>query len=165
MINLKLSYIDYVERVERLGFKILKIGEFSISRAVCSLRDWTTKGKSAYSAYEGPPSKRYSKIAAISEISLELVTISERNTNGVVFTEFTDELVKKLVEKYGERRKEFILTWDGARYHSTSTVKDKINDISMTWVQTVPYTPEFSPIEFFYNWVKSIIRKSIIKRK
>ena len=154
MINLKLGYIDFVEREERLGIKILQIDEFSISRAVWLLRAWTTKGKSGYAAYEGPPSKRYSIIATINANSLELAAISERNTNGTVFTEFIYELAKKLVEKYGERRKAFILTWVGARYHSTSTVKDKINDIGMTWVQTVPYTPEFSPFEFFLQLSK-----------
>ena len=34
MINLKLSYIDFEENVERLGFKILQIDEYSILRAV-----------------------------------------------------------------------------------------------------------------------------------
>ena len=34
MINLKLSYFDFVESAERLGFKILQIDELSISRAV-----------------------------------------------------------------------------------------------------------------------------------
>ena len=65
MINLKLSYIDFVESAERIGFKILQIDEFSVSRAVWPLRAWTEKGKSGYVAYEGPPSKRYSIIAAI----------------------------------------------------------------------------------------------------
>ena len=53
------------------------------------------KRESEYSAYEGPPSKRYSIIAAISKNSLELAAISERNTNGAVFTQFTDELSKR----------------------------------------------------------------------
>ena len=86
MINLKLSYIDFVERTERLGFKILLIDEFLISKAVPPLQAWTTKGKSRYAAYEGPSSKRYSIIVVISENSLEFVAISERNTNGAVFT-------------------------------------------------------------------------------
>ena len=93
--------------------------------------------------------KKYTIIAAISENYLELVAICEWNTNGAVFTQFINELGKKIVEKYGERRKAFILSWDGARNHSTSTVKDKINDIGMTWIQTVPYTPEFLPINYF----------------
>ena len=86
------------------------------------------KRKSGYAAYEGPPSKRYFIIMFSTNNSLEIAAISERNSNGVVFTLFIDDLAKKLVEKYGNRRKTFILTWDGARYHSTSTVKDKIND-------------------------------------
>ena len=96
MINLKLSYIDFVESAKRLGFKILQIDEFSVSRAVWPLRAWTEKGKSGYVTYEGPPSKRHSIIAAISENSLELAAIDERNTNWMVFTDFIDELVKKL---------------------------------------------------------------------
>ena len=160
MINLKLNDIDFVESAEKLGFKILQIYEFLVSRAVWSLLAWTEMRKFGYVIYEGPSSKRYSIIAAISENSLEHAAINE-----LVFTEFIDELVKKLAERYRERRKAFILTWDGARYHSTSAVKDKFNNIGMTWVQTVPYTPEFSPIQIFNNWVKSFIRQSIRKRR
>ena len=78
-----------------------------------------------------------------------------------MFAEFIGELSKKLIEKYEERREAFILTWDGARYHSTFLVKKKIEEMSLTWVQTVPYIPEFSPIEIFNNLVKSIFCQSI----
>ena len=122
MISRKLDYIDFIEKAGRLGYKILQIDEFWTSRTLKLSRIWTTKGKFGYDAYEGPPSKRYSIIAAISENSLELATIREGNTNGTVFAEFIGELSKKLIEKYGERRKAFILTWDGARYHSTFLV-------------------------------------------
>ena len=165
IVNLKLSYISFVEKAERLGFKILQIDEFSISESLFSFRAWTTKGRSGYAVYEGQPSKRYSVIAAISKGSLELSTISELNTNGSVFIEFIDELENKLAEKYWEWRKAFILTWDGAKYHSTTAVRNKINELGLTWVQTVPYTPEFSPIEIFNNWVKSAIRQSIRKQR
>ena len=165
IVNLKLSYISFVEKAERLGFKILQIDEFSISKSLFSFRAWTTKGRSGYSVYEGQPSKRYSVIATISECSLELATISKLNTNGSVFIEFIDELENKLAEKYWEWRKAFILTWDGAKYHSTTAVRNKISELGLTWVQTVPYIPEFSPIEIFNNWVKSAIRQLIRKQR
>ena len=43
-------------------------------------------------------------------LSLQLAAIGERNTNGMTFSEFIDELAKKLTERYGERRKAFIIT-------------------------------------------------------
>ena len=164
MINLKLSYIDYVERAERLGFKILKIDEFLISRAVWPLRAWTTKGNLNILHMKDHHQKDILNCSYQQKFSWTCCNKWKKHKWSSIYTIYW-WVVKKIVEKYGERRKVFILTWDGTRYHSTSTVKDRINDIGITWVQTVPYTPEFSPIKMFNNRVKSIIRKSIIKRK
>ena len=43
-----------------------------------------------------------------------------------MFIEFIDELENKLAEKYGEWRKAFILTWDGAKYHSQHPLETKL---------------------------------------
>ena len=131
IVNLKLSYINFVEKAKRLGFKILQINEFSISKSLFSFRAWTTKGRSGYAVYEWQSSKRYSVIAVISEGSLKLVIVSELNTNWSVFIEFIDELENKLAEKYGEWRKVFILTCDWAKYYSTTAVRNKINELGL----------------------------------
>ena len=91
IVNLKLSYIGFVEKVKGWASNTLNRRVFNLKITVLISR-WTTKGRSGYAVYEGQPSKRYSVIAAISEGSLDLATISELNTNESVFVEFIDEL-------------------------------------------------------------------------
>ena len=158
------SYINFIERASSMGFRIIQIDEFAVSRLTCPTRAWTAKGVSGFSIQE-QPSFKYSVIAAISEDALELATISKDNTNGDVFVAFIEELDKRLSIRYGDRKRVFIMTCDGARYHSTKDVKRKVDELKITLIQTVPYSPEFSPVEIFINWVKSHIKKYLRKLK
>ena len=158
------SYINFIERARSMGFRIVQIDEFAVSRLTCPTRAWTAKGVSGFSIQE-QPSFKYSVIAAISEDALELATISKDNTNGDVFVAFLEELDKRLSIRYGDRKRSFIMTCDRARYHSTKDVKRKVDELKITLVQTVPYSPEFSPVEIFINWVKSHIKKYLRKLK
>ena len=160
----RMNYISFVEKARVIGYRILQIDEFTVSRSTLPTREWTKKGVLGYVIQEQPPHK-YSVIAAISEEALELWAISDTNTNGDVFIAFIEELDTRLSRRYGERKREFIMTCDGARYHSTNAVKNKVKDLKMTLVQTVPYSPEFSPVEIFINWIKSHIRRSMRKLK
>ena len=106
-------------------------------------------------------SKSYSLISGITNLGLELITISCRSTNGQVFWEYLKLLIEVLKNNYKDQVKRVILTCDGACYHLIDQVDQILKDNGMLMAQIIPYSPEFSPIELFINAVKSIIRKRI----
>ena len=70
-------------------------------------------------------------------------------------------LIDYLKIRFWDRIDKIILSANGARYHSVKEVDTVLKQNKIMLIQTVPYTPEFSPIEIFINWVKNKIRKKI----
>ena len=85
----------------------------------------------------------------------------KNNTNGVVFVNFLKILIKNLKIRFWDRIDKIILSANGARYHSLKEVDTVLKQNKMILIQKVAYTPKFSPIEIFINWVKNKIRKKI----
>ena len=104
---------------------------------------------------------RWSVIAAISNFSFETATISKNNTNEVVFVKFLKIIIDNLKIRFWDRNDKIILSAVGARYHSVKEIDTVLKQNKKMIIQTVPYTPEFFPIEIFINWVKNKIRKKI----
>ena len=67
----RMNYISFVEKARVIGYRILQIDEFTISRSTLPTRKWTKKSASGYVIQEQLPHK-YSIIAAIREEALEL---------------------------------------------------------------------------------------------
>ena len=121
---------------------------------------WVERNKPGYVVNDSPY-ESYSVISAITNNSLELVVIRTGTTNQTVFSEFINQLGARLHIKYKEEYKRFILTADGARYHWKKKVKNTIIQNGLMMIQTVTYSPEFSPVELFINWAKGKIKKSL----
>ena len=157
-IRYKLDYISFIEQCETAGYLILQIDEFTVNRNCASKMAWVKKNKAGYVVSESS-NESYSVIAAITDNNLELVAIRKGTTNQYVFCEFINQLSSQLLTKYNQDKKRFILTTDGAKYHWTENVKNMIKNSELMMIQTVAYSPEFSPVEIFINWVKGHIRK------
>ena len=154
------KYISFVREAAKIGWILWQIDEFSIGRNTHPNMAWCLKGQSQYCCMERS-SKSYSLISGITNLGLELKTISCRSTKGQVFWEYLKLLIEVLKNNYKDQVKRVILTCDGARYHLIDQVDQILKDNGMLMVQTIPYSPEFTPIELFINAVKSIIRKRI----
>ena len=125
---------------------------------------WSKRGESGYTIQQ-PIVSRFSVIAAIWDTNLELVAISQANTNGGVFAEFMKLLNEEIEQRYREQKERIVITLDGARYHWVKDVEKYCRKMNLMVVQTPPYTPQFSPVELFINWVKSKIRMKIRMNK
>ena len=160
----QMEYIRVVEALEESGFKLLQIDEFTANRFSFLIRAWVHKGKSGYVTQETHKGS-YSVIAAITDTNFELIKISNCNTNGEVFNEFIEELDNILMQKYGDRKTRFIVSADGARYHWIDSVKGTLKKAELIMIQTVPYTPQFSPVEIFINCIKNRIKMRLRQSK
>ena len=121
---------------------------------------WTEKGWSGYDLND-TIQNLWSVIAAISNFSFETATISKINIDEVVFVKFLKILIENLKIRFWDRNDKIILSADGSRYHSVKEIDTVLKQNKKMIIQTVPYTPEFSPIEIFINWVNNKIRKKI----
>ena len=77
---------------------------------------WSKRGESGYTIQQ-PIVSRFSVIAAIWDTNLELVAISQANTNGGVFAKFMKLLNEEIEKRYRELKERIVITLDGARYH------------------------------------------------
>ena len=83
---------------------------------------WSKCGESG-NVLQSPTASRFSVIAAICDSNLELVAISNSNTNGKVFHEFVRLLSKEIDSRYGELKDKLVITFDRARYHWVDNVE------------------------------------------
>ena len=155
-----LTYTHLIETIDQEGYILVQIDEFSIGRNIFPSMVWTEKGWSGYELND-TIQNRWSVIDAISNFSFEAVAISKNNTNGTVFVEFLELLIENLKIRFWDKINKIVLSADGARCHNVKEVDAILKKNKMMLIQTIPYTPEFSPIEIFINWEKSKIRKKI----
>ena len=125
---------------------------------------WSKCGESGY-AIQDAITSRFSVIAAIWNSNLELVAISNSNTNGEVFYEFMKLLSQEIKDRYGDFKDRIVITLDGARYHWVANVAEHCKSEELMVIEMPSYTPQFSPVELFINCSKSKIRMKLRKNK
>ena len=160
----KALYIDFIDAAKSEGFKIIQIDEFTVSRHSYPMRSWVQKGVSGF-VIDTRPTEKFNIIAAISDAGMQVMTINKINTNSKIFCEFLKLLIDHMTTTDKHIMKKVILTSDGARYHISKDTSKFLVENEVMMIQTVPYCPEFSPIENFNNWVKNKIRSRIRKSK
>ena len=103
---------------------------------------WTDRRRFGFTIHT-QPNEKFSVIVAISNTNLELVTISDSNTNRNVFLEFMKLLSTEIDKRYEGVKKKVAITMDGERYHWVSEISNYWTDHSLMVVQTPPYMSEF----------------------
>ena len=93
------------------------------------------------------------------------MTINKINTNSKIFCESLKLLINHMTTPDKHIMKKVILTSDGARYHISKDTSKFLVEDEVMMIQTVPYCPEFSPIEIFNSWAKNKILSRIRKPK
>ena len=115
------DYTKFIKLCHQSKVKVIQIDEFTVGRGTMSLIAWTESGKYGFTIHT-QPNGRFSVIAAISNTNLELVTISDSNTNRNVFLEFMKLLSTEIGKRYEGVKKKVVITMDGARYHRVSKI-------------------------------------------
>ena len=164
IVDKQKSFWKFYRMWKQQNFKIIQVDEFTVGRGTFVNMTWSKLGESGY-AIQPPTASRFSVIAAIWDSNLELVAISQINTNGKIFVEFMKILNAEIEQRYRELKDKIVITFDGARYHEVKDVEEFCKTMDLMVVQTPPYTPQFSPVELFINCVKSKIRMKLRKSK
>ena len=115
------DYTKFIKLYHQSKVKVIQIDEFTIRRGTMPKMAWTEREKYGFTIHT-QPNGRFSVIAAISNTNLELVTISDSNTNRNVYLEFMKLLSTEIDKRYEGVKKKVVITMNGARYHWVSEI-------------------------------------------
>jgi putative transposase len=139
---------------------IISIDETSIDTEILNSSGWGKSGNKICKTFT-KQRIRYTLICAINEDSIIHYKLVKNSVNAKDYTEFTKELLSKL-----DKNKQYYLLQDNARIHHSKIYKDYINNINNANIlYSVPYNPQFNPIEYVFNDIKHYLRSKIITNK
>ena len=151
--NRNLDIIKFKNKIKTLSFDdIISLDETSIDTHIRNGYGWSRKRKKINKIFEHSR-KRYSTIMAISTNKIIHHETIFGSVNGEIFLKFIEKLNNKLTSK------KYILL-DNARIHHYKKLKNILcNFTNIEFIFNIPYSPEYNPIEHFFNELKNIIKK------
>ena len=137
--------------------KIISIDETSIDNHLDFNYGWGKVGKKIIKKLR-KYKIRYTLICAITNKKVIHYNIIKGSANGNDFNKFIKELNKKINGK-------FVLFMDNARIHHYKPNKEYIETNSnLDVIFNLPYSPEYNPIELFFNQIKTFIKNKSVNR-
>ena len=119
---------------------------------------WSNKGKRCIVKSTFNRSNKYSMCKAISKDKV----ISHELIKGTYNTDkFNDFVINKVVPNMTNNT----ILMDGAIIHKSKRLTDKLNLLNIKKIINVPYSPQFNPIEFTFNTLKSKIKCNNVTTK
>jgi transposase len=133
--------------------KLVFIDESGFHLAYTRLYARAKSNKRAIGVVPRNRGKNQTLIAALSLDGIKTSMVIEGGTNENVFISFVKQcLVPKLVA--GQ-----VVVLDNLKAHHCDDVKKLINAVGCEVVFLPSYSPDFNPIENFFGWIKSELRK------
>lgn len=99
--------------------------------------------------------KSYSLLAAINifgSVYYELYDTQNQAIDGDIFSDYLTNLLPRTPQSA-------IIILDNARIHVTEQVQELINNSNRTILFSSAYSPDFSPIELVFSWIKINLKK------
>ena len=138
--------------------QIINVDECSVKNSdLCRKEGWGHKSEKVRSLVHKLSRKSWTLICCISFYGLvywKLVPSKGNGCNGDDFYEYLKEL-------YVVVPKNLFLLLDGATTHKTTKVKNMINkllSINIVVIKNSGYSPDYAPIELFFNWYKNQLK-------
>jgi len=149
---LKQKRKDFEEVLKTIDVnKIISIDETSIDTTLIPKYGWSIKGKKV-EADVNSAIKRCTLICALSNTKVIHYEIIKGTTNAETFKNFIINLMNKITNG-------MYLLLDNARIHHSRIVKDYTEQTENKLLYSVPYSPDYNPIENIFSIIKNEIRK------
>lgn len=133
---------------------IISIDETSIELGLRQTKGWALKGSRCLRK-STIKRQRYSLVLAINKTKVIGFQLVKGSFNGESFKTFiTDKIIPK--------SKKASLLMDNARIHHYRKFTDLMNEDNVNIIYNIPYSPQFNPIEYVFNVLKTEIRNSSI---
>ena len=144
----------------------INIDEVSFSYLTKFNRSWVPKGKSSWVTninFKG--SKSW--IGAITNTGKLFITGISKANNSTNFAKFISQLKRWIEHDLNKAANDTLILLDNCPIHKSKLSIEKLRNTRATIVFIPAYTPEFAPIEFFFNTLKKRLtrqwRNQIVK--
>ena len=151
------NYAKLIGTLDSSNFILIQLDEFTVGHSFAPNYSWSVRGTTHFISVS-KPDKSYSVMTAISKQRLEFASIYHGKTNQYVFVEFLKNLLINIKDAYKENSWKVILLFDGARYHKINLINKFLEESKVTAIVGVPYSPEYTFVEFYINFIKSKLR-------
>ena len=101
-------------------------------------------------------SPRLSMIVALDSQGNVYLSLNQANTNSSMTEIFLTDLVTKLDKERLNWRKNTVIFWDNASYHSSLMTRKTLQNLNIPILYTGPYSYSASPCELFFAQFKSV---------
>ena len=147
--------IFWVEYANMVSHKIVvvNIDETLFSNSTKKNYSWAARGWPAHTEniwFSGS----VSIIAAITNRGNFYYSTLTENNNSLNFIDYLKNLMKWLDEDLKLWRREIILLMDNSPIHTSKIWKDFFNSLGWVTLFLPPYSPEYAPVELFFNVIK-----------
>lgn len=142
------------QQITKARRNIISIDETSIELGLRQTKGWTLKGHRCFRK-STIKRQRYSLLLAINKTKVIGFQLVKNSFNGESFKTFISDIIIP-------KSKKASLLMDNARIHHYRKFVDQMKEDNINIIYNVPYSPQFNPIEYIFNVLKTEIRKSNI---
>ncbi len=142
------------EKINEVNNDYISIDETGIVLKMKSEYGWSKSGTNCHINEPNNYEARYSLCMAINKDKILGYCFKKGTFRGRNFRNF---LINKIISK--DKRN---ILMDNATIHKTKALKKELERKKVGVIYNVPYCPEYNPIEFVFNTLKSFIKKEYI---
>ena len=146
-----------LDKILQADNKIVSIDETSFLLGQRPDRGWSRKNKRCIMNVSNKR-KRYTVVMAVNRNNIINYKIVSGSHNGESFKKFiVDDVLPLITDEH--------MLMDNARVHWYKGLKQYLieNDTPNKIIYNIPYCPEYNPIEFIFNTIKSLYKNSLIE--
>ncbi len=135
------------------GRRLIFLDEAGATLSMTRVYGRALKGEPVHDTVPRNRGRVTTMIGAMSLDGIVAMATIEAATDGVVFKAFVDQVLAPVL-KPGD-----IVVWDNLGAHKLESVRQQLRELGVRVVFLPPYSPDLNPIEMFWAWLKSIIRR------
>src|SRR5271154_2393837 len=139
--------------IDNVNNNFISVDETAVYLNITPTTGWAVKGKKCCIKKPLKRSKKYSMCTAISKKGIIAYKIIDGSFNTNRFNDFIfNDVLPKMTNN--------AILIDNCSIHKSQILKNTLKDNDKHLIFNVPYSPQFNPIEYVFNTLKSDIKKS-----
>jgi hypothetical protein len=135
------------------GWRCLNYDESSLDHFNCYSRAWCRRGKKV-GDFIAPVAPRITLVAAVDNLGNSYLSLLQTNSNRHTTLLLLSQLFDLLSQEDPHWKESTIIIIDGARYHTTPSIRAMFRLHGVSHCITSPHSPQLAPIELYFSMLK-----------
>ncbi len=148
--------VEFIETIESYPqYKLYYIDECGIDNYLYRLHGYAPRGIPVSGTISGKKYKRTNVVAAKNCDRIIAPMTYDGTTDSVLFEHWFEHMFLKAIPKYS------VAIMDNAAFHRKKRLYELAEKANCDLIFLPPYSPDLNPIENFWAWLKSRLRKTL----